>query len=228
MPGPSSVRDLPVPGSPALSATSSNIGPHLPPHLRPSLIVTRKDQAASLDAYESLLTSSKSYTQALLSLANASNEFAHSLQECSRLKGAHKIGSQLQAASGLEYLISNHSKLLADSFWKDFSIPLLESFDDYRRNGAERLLSHEKVMAQRSKELKDCEEQNLRGAANARRKGGKERDLGTFRKALEELQRLVDGLDEERAGHYVEVLAAEEEEWDKVSNRVSENRPSPT
>lgn len=225
MPGPSSLRDIPVPGSPALSATSSNIGPHLPPHLRPSLIVTRKDQAASLNAYEALLASSKAYTQALLSMANASNEFAGALQECSRLKGAHKIGSQLQAASGLEYLVSNHSKLLADSFWKDFSIPLLESFDDYRRNNAERLLSHEKVMAERSRELKECEEKNLRGAANAKRRGGKERDLGSFRRALEELQRLVDGLDEERAAHYVEVLAAEEEEWDKVSIKVCTNRP---
>ncbi|CAO1626460.1 unnamed protein product [Parajaminaea phylloscopi] len=208
----------PMPGSPALSATSSSLGPTLPPHLRPSTIVTRKDQAESLHAYEGLLTASKAYTQALLSLSSASNDFAFALQDCARLKGAHKVGSQLHAASGLEFLVASHSKLLADEFWKGFSIPLLEAFDAHRQAVAERQMAHERAMAERSRELKECEEKNLRGAAKKR---GKERDLGSFRRALEELQRMVNGLDEERAGHYVEVLGAEEEEWDKIATRVS-------
>lgn len=216
MPGPASITLMP--GSPALSATSSNLAPTLPVHLRPVTIVTRKDQAESLSAYESLLTASKAYTQALLSMSSASNEFAFALQDCARLKGAHKVGSQLHAASGLEFLVASHSKMLADEFWKGFSIPLLEAFDSHRQTVAERQMAHERAMAARSRELKECEEKNLRGAAKKR---GKERDLGSFRRALEELQRMVNGLDEERAGHYVDVLAAEEEEWDKISTRVS-------
>ncbi|PWN18215.1 hypothetical protein BCV69DRAFT_253025, partial [Microstroma glucosiphilum] len=210
--------------SPAPSTTSSSnvLPPHLPPHLRPSVLVTRKDQAASLTAYEILLGASKSYTQALLALSGASTHFAHALQECARLKGAHQVGSQLHAASGLEYLVASHAKLLADGFWKDFSIPLLEAFDEHRRATAERELNHAKVMAEKSRHLKECEEQNLRGGgAKGKGKRGLDRDLGSFRRALEELQRLVDGLDEERAGHYVEVLAAEEEEWDRVASKLS-------
>lgn len=207
-----------MPGSPAMSTASSSLAPHLPPHLRPSTIVTRKDQADSLAAYEGLLTASKAYTQALLGLSSASNDFAFALQDCARLKGSHKVGSQLHAASGLEFLVASHSKLLADEFWKGFSIPLLESFDTHRQAVAERQMAHERVMAERSRELKECEEKNMRGAA---RKRGKERDLGSFRRALEELQRMVNGLDEERAGHYVEVLGAEEEEWENVVTRVS-------
>lgn len=237
MPGPASLRDhphrpgnIPVPGSPALSAASFHLGPHVPPHLRPAAIVSRKDQALSISAYETLLTASKSYTQALLGLSGASNDFAFALQECARLKGAHRVGPQLHAASGLEFLVASHSKLLADSFWKDFSIPLLEAFDAHRLAVAERQVAHDRAMAERSRELKLCEERNLVGGGY-RRGGGSgdgggdgiapgRRDLVSFRRALEELQRLVDGLDEERAAHYVDVLAAEEEEWDKVADRV--------
>lgn len=213
-----SSSSAPIPGSPALSTTSTQIlPPHLPQHLRPSTIVTRKDQISSLNAYEGLLTASKAYTQALLALSTASNDFAFALQDCARLKGSHKVGPQLHAASGLEFLVASHSKLLADGFWKDFSIPLLEAFDSHRAAVAERQMAHDRVMAERSRELQECEEKQLRGAAKKR---GKERDLGSFRKALEELQRLVNGLDEERATHYVDVLGAEEEEWDRVANRV--------
>ena len=114
--------------------------------------------------------------------------------------------------------------MLADWFWREFSIPLLEGFDDFRRSAAERQASHERNVLQKSKELKECEERHLR--RGGRRKAGKDRDLQSFRRALCELQGLVDGLEEERASHYVEVLAAEEEEWDKVASRVSRDSRS--
>lgn len=217
---------MPVPPSPALTASTASLPASIPAHLRPSTIVTRKDQVDSLNAYEALLTASKAYTQALLAMSTASNDFAFALQDCARLKGAHKVGSQMHAASGLEFLVASHTKLLADEFWKGFSIPLLEGYDSHRQAVSERQIAHDLVMAQRSKELKECENRNLRGMDAKGKKGARNnhRDLGSFRRALEELQRLVDGLDEERASHYLEVLAAEEEEWDKVNNRVSKTQ----
>jgi len=203
MVGPSSIR------SSTTSATQFDhpFGPHI--------TITRKDLSSSTLAYQRLLSASKSYTNSTLSLANSSSELASALDECSRLKGSHESSSQLQALSGLYYLISSYNQVLADSFWKDFSIPLLNHFDVYNAANFERSLTNEKLLAEKSKVLKDTEMRNLK---NGRKK---ERDLNSFRKALNELQEQVEEIDRLKSDYYHELLQSEEECWKLVMEKVS-------
>jgi hypothetical protein len=207
------------PPSPTLTATThaSLDFPH-----RPSLLVTRADLRASVQAYEHVLQTCKAYTNAMLVLSRASADFAGALGECSKVKGAHEEADKLQACSGLHYLMSSYSQVLADSFWKDFQIPLLESFDAYRQTCNERQLLHEKQILEKSRILKETETKNMK-LGSSKRKGEQGRDLNSFRRALAELQRQVDDLDELKADYYHEVLDAEQEMWEFIQSKV---RPS--
>jgi hypothetical protein len=83
----------------------------------------RADLRSSLAAYENLLTSAKAFRSAMLQLAGASANFASSLEDCARQKGAaterpgedSSSGEQLLAAAGLHHLMCNHEQVLVCS-----------------------------------------------------------------------------------------------------------------
>lgn len=207
MPGPSSIRS-----SSTQQTTFDNSA------FGPSITITRKDLAASTLAYQRLLSASKAYTSDILSLSSSSSELASALDECSRLKGSHESSSQLQALSGLYYLVSSYNQVLADSFWKDFSIPLLNHFDLYNATNIDRSITNEKLLSEKSRVLKEMEMKNLK---NGRKK---ERDLNSFRKALNELQQQVEEIDRIKSDYYHELLQSEEECWKLVMEKVSRVR----
>ena len=215
MPGPHSIRSAAggaAPPSPTLSATTRA---SLDFPSRPSILITRADLRNSLNAYEKLLASAKAYTNAMLTMAKASSDLACALEECARVKGAHESGAGLQAASGLHFLKSNYEQVLCDTFWKDFSIPLLSHYDTYRAACNDRQMAHDKAINEQSKQLKEAEARNIK---TGRRR---ERDLNQFRRALAELQAHVDSLDELKAQYYNEVLESEEEVWQLILSKVS-------
>lgn len=194
--------------------TTTNVG--LPSARLPVQLINRADLRNSLSAYETLLTASKAYTQALIAVGSASSELATALETCSRLKGAHKVGSGLLASSGVHHMASNSWSILADTFWKDTSIPLMEHHDLYVQACAERTVQHEKAITQKSRALNEAEKRNQK---ESRSKVG--RDLVSFRRALHELQKHVDELDEEKARYYADVLDGEEDCWSFVQDKVS-------
>ncbi|EPQ27638.1 uncharacterized protein PFL1_04776 [Pseudozyma flocculosa PF-1] len=215
MPGPRSFRSVQQGGGPPSPSLSSTTRASLDFPSRPAVLITRADLRNSLNAYEKLLTSAKAYTNTMLAMAKASSDFACALEECARVKGAHDSGAGLQAASGLHFLKSNYEQVLCDTFWKDFSIPLLSHYDTYRAACNDRQLAHDKAITEKSKQLKEAEARNMR---TGRRK---ERDLNQFRRALQELQAHVDELDELKAHYYHEVLESEEEVWEFISSKVA-------
>jgi hypothetical protein len=178
-------------------------------------LITRSALRASLGAYEELLGAAKAYTAATLAMSAASAALAGALEGAARIKGAHAVGSELQAAAGLHHLLANSQSLVADVLWRDVSIPLLERFDAYRAATTERQLGYEADIRAMSQRLKATEERNLR----TKRK--KERDLASFKLALRELQEQVEALDEIKRQHYVEVREAEEEVWAEITGKVS-------
>lgn len=208
--------DIPVPPSPTLSARTTATTLGLASSRLPSQLVNRSDLRNSLNAYDSLLTASKTYTQALLTLGSASSDLASSLETCSRLKGAHTVGSGLLASSGVHHMASNSLSILADTWWKETAIPLLEHHDLYVQACTERSMAHERAILQKSKELNEAEKRNRK---ESKSKVG--RDLVSFRRALNELQRRVDELDEEKIRYYSEVLEGEEECWEFIQGKVS-------
>ncbi|SPO31856.1 related to IVY1 - phospholipid-binding protein [Ustilago trichophora] len=201
-----------APPSPSLSTTTRA---SLDFPSRPAVLITRADLRTSLAAYEALLASAKAYTSAMLSMAKASSDLACALETCARVKGAHNSGPGLQAASGLHFLKSNYEQVLCDTFWKDFSIPLLSHYDTYRSACTDRQVLHDKAVTDKSKELKQAEARNNRAGRK------KERDLNSFRRALAELQSHVDAIDELKAQYYNEVLDAEQEVWQFIESKVA-------
>ncbi|GAK68398.1 uncharacterized protein PAN0_083d6648 [Moesziomyces antarcticus] len=218
MPPPHRTHDAsgqPFPAAPPSPSLSTTTRASLDFPSRPAVLITRADLRTSLAAYEALLASAKAYTSSMLAMAKASSDLACALETCARVKGAHDSGPALQAASGLHFLKSNYEQVLCDTFWKDFSIPLLSHYDTYRSACTERQVVHDKAVSEKSKQLKEAEARNNRAGRK------KERDLNSFRRALAELQSHVDAIDDLKAQYYNEVLDAEHEVWQFIESKVA-------
>ncbi|WFC97429.1 hypothetical protein MYAM1_000142 [Malassezia yamatoensis] len=181
----------------------------------PDVYIRRADIEGSIQAYEQLLQASKAYTSTMLAMSKASSDLAQAMEDCSHVKGAHGCGPALQAACGLHYLKSNYEQVLCDTFWKEFSIPLLSQLDVYRSTVHERQMLHERAIAEKSQMLKQIEKKYQK--ENKRRT----RDLNSFRLMLSELQEKVNDLEEIKTQHYSDALEYEEQTWDFVSSKVA-------
>ncbi|WFD41515.1 hypothetical protein MPSI1_000145 [Malassezia psittaci] len=181
----------------------------------PDVYIRRADIEGSIQAYEQLLQASKAYTSTMLAMSKASSDLAQAMEDCSQVKGAHACGPALQAACGLHYLKSNYEQVLCDTFWKEFSIPLLSQLDVYRSTVHERQMHHERAIAEKSQMLKQIEKKYQK--ENKRRT----RDLNSFRLMLSELQEKVNDLEEIKTQHYSDALEYEEQTWEFVSSKVA-------
>ncbi|KLT46010.1 hypothetical protein CC85DRAFT_90983 [Cutaneotrichosporon oleaginosum] len=163
----------------------------------------------------SLMAAAKAYRNALLAMSTATAAFASAMEACSRVKGCREANAGMAGGAGLQYLISNHEQLLADTIYRQFEIPLLETLDNYKMMTAERLASYEKALHSQSDKIRRTEAENMK--IGRRRK----RDLNQFRAALADLQRQVDELDGIKLAYHEEVLDAEEETWETVLSKVA-------
>jgi len=87
-----------------------------------------------------------------------------------RIKGCRSSNSALAGASGLQYLISNHEQILADTVYRQFEIPLLEALDHYEMITADRLVMYEKSLHEQSARIRKTEADNHK--VGRRRKRG--------------------------------------------------------
>ncbi|KAJ3729077.1 hypothetical protein DFJ43DRAFT_501878 [Lentinula guzmanii] len=178
----------------------------------PSKIITRADLKASLQAYEQLMDTCATYRAALVTVSNATAQFADAMEQCSGLKGpTYEAGTRLQAGSGLHHLIGNHMHVLAETLDKNFEKPLRQHLETYRTIVTERSMSYERALKEKSEIIRQTEKRNM---------NRKERNLQSFREALVVLQRQVDELDELKVGHYAEIVEHEEEVWDVVQGKM--------
>ncbi|ODO06371.1 hypothetical protein L198_01603 [Cryptococcus wingfieldii CBS 7118] len=200
------------PASPTFSTTTTGSKINLPEN---HTLITRKDLRQSTACFEELMAAAKAYRNALLAMSSATAAFATAMEACSRVKGCRSSNSALAGASGLQYLVSNHEQLLADTVYRQFEIPLLEALDEYKLVTADRLAQYEKSLHEQSQKIRKTEADNLK--VGRRRK----RDLQQFREALAELQRQVDDLDTIKASYHEEVLEGEDEVWETVLGRVA-------
>ncbi|OWZ65273.1 hypothetical protein AYX15_03221 [Cryptococcus neoformans] len=198
--------------SPSFSTTTTGSKVNLPEN---HALITRKDLRQSVTCFEELMAAAKAYRNALLAMSSATAAFATAMEACSRVKGCRSSNSALAGAGGLQYLISNHEQLLADTVYRQFEIPLLDALDNYKMITADRLAAYDKALHEQSQKIRRTEAENLK--IGRRRK----RDLKQFRQALEELQKQVDELDSIKAGYHEEVLEGEEEVWGTVLGRVA-------
>ncbi|KAH8915047.1 hypothetical protein BT69DRAFT_1357065 [Atractiella rhizophila] len=208
--------------SPPLSATGTSV---LDLNLdnAPPVIISRKDQAASFAAFDNLMSSAKALRNCMLAMSQATASFATALQDCGRLKGAGTTESreQLLTFSGFYYMQastlwreSSMQALLADSFYRNFELELLDKGDEHKHSTMDRNISHQKILTEKTRLIQKTEADNLKMG----RKGI--RDLTSFRNALTHLQVLVQDMDRCKVEHYKEALASEEELWSLVSNKA--------
>lgn len=87
-----------MPSPSVISSSASSF--HFIENHGPDVVISRKDQHQSLEAFENLLLSAKAYRNCMLALAKATSEFAGALEECARQKGANgpPSGSNASAA----------------------------------------------------------------------------------------------------------------------------------
>lgn len=117
------------------------------------------------------MAAAKAYRNALLAISSATAAFASALEACSRVKGCRSANSSLAASAGLQYLVSNHEQLLADTVYRQFEIPLLEALDEYKLITQDRLMSYEKTLHDQSQKIRKTEAANLK--VGRRKKRGK-------------------------------------------------------
>ncbi|KAF8332710.1 uncharacterized protein EI90DRAFT_690195 [Cantharellus anzutake] len=199
------------PPSPTLSASTQVSGMPVPGG--PTTIITRAHLRTSVQAYEETSTD---YRNALSTLADASARFAAAIESCSRLRGVSDDASvSFQAAGGLYHIIGNHEQVLSDAIRKKFDKPLRQHLQAYRQQIAERSAAYEQSLIEKNRLIRKVEAENM----NIGRR--RQRDLNSFRAALNLLQQQVAELDRLKADYYSEVLGHEEESWDFVLGKVS-------
>lgn len=84
--------------------------------------LSKQDLAASLDAYENLLKAAQVYREQMQQLSGAAAGFGYALERVAKGKAVAEAGQGLQAAAGLQFLISNHQQIfvwLLESRWND-------------------------------------------------------------------------------------------------------------
>ncbi|KAL1410327.1 hypothetical protein Q8F55_004334 [Vanrija albida] len=202
----------PRPPSPTFSTTTTGSKVNLADS---HTLISRKDLRASIACFEDLMAAAKAYRNALLAMSGATAAFASAMEACSRIKGCRGANAALAGGAGLQFLISNHEQILADTVYRQFEIPLLEALDNYKLITADRLAAYEKALHQQSDKIRRTEAENMK--IGRRRK----RDLNQFRQALADLQRQVDELDAIKLNYHEEVLESEEEAWDTVLGKVA-------
>ncbi|KAF8949597.1 hypothetical protein BGZ52_005454, partial [Haplosporangium bisporale] len=186
---------------------------------RPAVIVTRGDQQAAVDQFQQLLTNAKAYRLQMLALSKAAANFGYSLEKIAHSKTAimdpSNVGSSLQAAAGLHYLMSNHHQILSDTVYKQFEIPLLQHLDTHKANIEASEAQYERSMRDMSQKIKETEAASLQ---NGRKR---QRDLLQFRQALTTLTMQVDELERIKLGYYFSNLESEQANLQLILQKTS-------
>ncbi|KAG0150799.1 hypothetical protein CROQUDRAFT_37855 [Cronartium quercuum f. sp. fusiforme G11] len=132
-------------------------------------------------------------------------------------------GERLMAASGLHFMTANLEQVLSATFYKSFEIPLLDVYDTYRQQLADRQTTYEAEVSAKTRAIRETELRNLRqgAAGKGRNQRFLGRDLDSFRKGLKELQDQVEAVEKVKQVYYLEVAGGEFEVWKSVADNIS-------
>ncbi|KAI7849608.1 hypothetical protein BDC45DRAFT_539883 [Circinella umbellata] len=160
------------------------------------LHLSKQDLASSIESCDNLLKAAQVYQDTMKQLSSAAAGFGYALERVARGRGASEAGQGLQAAAGLQFLISNHQQILSDMFNKSLEVPLKENLDHHRKTVEQSQENYEAALKLMSKKIRDTEARNIKNG----QKG--QRDIRQFRKALQDLTKQVDELDRIKSGYH--------------------------
>jgi hypothetical protein len=186
-----------------------------PPHA----VLTKTDLEKSTAAYTSLLSTAKSYRQALATLSSAASSFGSALESCARLKEARAdilapspayagttTSDTLLATAGLQHLVANHHQILSETLYRSFEVPLLHELDKWRAAVSDEEEGYQSAAKAQSREIRRLEKEGLKLHHRQRR-----RDVAQFREHLVELTTKLDGLTALHADHARTLLRESQE-----------------
>ncbi|KAI8393888.1 uncharacterized protein BYT42DRAFT_552561 [Radiomyces spectabilis] len=180
-----------------------------------TVYLSKQDLSSSIDAYEDLLSAAKVYREQMVKLSSAAAGFGFALEKMARSKTASEAGQGLQAAAGLQFLISNHQQILSDMFYKSFEAPLLENLDHHRSTVQQSQANYDDALKTMSHKIRQTEANNLKNG----RKG--KRDIRQFRKALQELTCQVDELDRIKSNYHKHMVDLERRNHHLILGKVA-------
>ncbi|ORX62651.1 hypothetical protein DM01DRAFT_1403114 [Hesseltinella vesiculosa] len=162
----------------------------------PAMPLSKQDLASSIQHHQDLLEAAQQYREQLAHLSKAAANFGLALEAMAKQKASMDAGQDLQAVAGLQFLISNHHHLLADTCYKVFEEPLAEQLEDHQKVIKTSQINYEHALQTISEKIRRTEAINLQQAKMG------QRDLRQYRRTLQDLTRQVDELDQVKSGYY--------------------------
>lgn len=160
-------------------------------------IITSRDVADTISAYNSLLSAASTYREALITVSSAAADFGTALENAARCKGAGNSAEPLLNAGGLHYLVSNHQQILARSIQTTFEIPVGKQVHAFKTKMADADAQFRSELADKSRQLRKQEKDH------AQMSKLRLRNLAVYRSSLHELSSLVDEIDHMKYDHFV-------------------------
>lgn len=170
------------------TTTASVTGSMFQPQNLPALITTR-EISDTLTCYSNVLDAAATYRDAIMQASAAAAQFGAALEECSRCKGAGKSSDGLLAAGGLEYMVSNHEQILANSIEASFEKPVKEQLDVLKNTADKNEQQFKAQLKEKTKQLRTQEKLNQKLARK------RTRNLSEYRISLQELTYQIDEID---------------------------------
>ncbi|KAG0168578.1 hypothetical protein DFQ30_004560 [Apophysomyces sp. BC1015] len=186
-----------------------------PPLPEDTVCLSKRDISTSLESYENLLSAAKVYREHMIQLAGAAAGFGYALEKVAHSKTASETGQGMQAAAGLQLLLSNHQQILSDMFYKALEQPLAEHLEHHKTTVKQSQENYESALKMMSKKIRETEAKNMKNG----RKG--KRDIRQFRQALQDLTQQVDEVDRIKSDYQQHMIDMERRHNHLILGKIS-------
>lgn len=159
-------------------------------------LLTKTDIVQTSETFNEILDSAREYRRALLTLAEAAENFGSSLEKGSKCKGSGTAADGLLSASGLFFLVANHQQILAHSVEESFAQPMAQEIALFREKAKNNDELFRVNIRDSVKTLKQQEREN------AKLSRSKTRNLVAYKNKLLQLTSHIDEIDKLKHDYY--------------------------
>ncbi|KAG2184696.1 hypothetical protein INT43_000609 [Umbelopsis isabellina] len=202
----------------------------------PAEHLTELELENTIITHQNLINAASVYREQAEKLATAAADLGSALELVAKEKAAMDSGTGLQAAAGLQFLISNHHLLLvsirafdltlvalcanwyimqASTISTAFEEPLVDNLERHKDSIQQSQQNFENVVRTMNQKISDTE---LRSLQNTNKK---RRDLRQFRRVLQELTQQIDELETVKIDYSRYVFETEKRNHQFILSKVS-------
>ncbi|KAI8582275.1 hypothetical protein K450DRAFT_228187 [Umbelopsis ramanniana AG] len=177
--------------------------------------LSKKELEDTINAHKQLIEAATLYREKSTELAAAAAGLGTALEMVAKEKAASDSGNGLQAAAGLQFLISNHHLLLANLISNAFEAPLVDNLERHKASILRSQENYDSVVKAMNAKIGETEVRSLK---NTKRKN---RDLRQFRRVLQDLTQQIDELETVKIDYSRYVFETEKRNHQFILNKVS-------